>query len=318
LTRRIAPWIAVAALAGLVGLSIVLASSLPRLTLTEGRPFEERVEAESANRNSFSASPGTFRGLSAILVYVSLAVAVVGVVIYALALRSRGTGGGGRGPARRSSWGPAIVLLVMVPLIFFARDRITRQLAVAPDEPQQEERATEDPPPPTPFAEDTAEPGDITTAAEARATTGILQIAFAILVVGTSAGLIIAALRLRGARPKAGPKTEMPTLTASVETAIASLNSGREATGVVAECYREMMRAFASSSGVDPLPLTPREFSRALASMGLGGEPLEELTSLFELVRYGRRDDDALAPRALRCMTRLRDHLLDIPAPATL
>jgi hypothetical protein len=104
-------------------------------------------------------------------------------------------------------------------------------------------------------------------AAEARATTGILQIAFAILVVGTSAGLIAAAIRLRGPRPKARPASEMPTLAATVESALAGLNSGRDATGVVAECYREMMRAFAASSGVDP-PLR-RGIVRALDD-GLG------------------------------------------------
>jgi hypothetical protein len=317
LSQRSAPWIAVAALVALVGLSIALATSLPQLTLTEGRPFEERVEAQSAATNAISASPGTLQWLGSILAYGLLAIVVLGSVIGVIVLRRRGSGDGARRPAQRSPWAPVIILLVMVPLIFLARDRIARHLDQTPEEQQLAETPTEEPLAPTLLPVDVAEQGEVTPAAEARATTGILQIAFAILVVGTAAGLIVAALRLRDAPPKGRPKTEMPTLAASVESALASLRSGRNVTGVVAECYREMMRTFAASSGVDPLPLTPREFARALESMGLGGEPLEELTSLFELVRYGQRDDNLLAPRALRCMTLLRDHLLETPTPAT-
>lgn len=317
MSGRSAPWIAVAALVALAGVAIVLAASLPQLTLTEGHPFEEHVTATSATRNALSASPGALRGPGYVLAIGSLAIVFLGSVIYALVLRRRGSGGGGGRPARRGQWGPAIALLIMIPLIFFARDRMARQLEETPDEQRPAETAAEESLPPSLIPPDVTEPGAITPAAEARATTGILQIAFAILVVGTSAGLIVAALRLRGARPKARPTGEMPILTATIENALAGLNSGRNATGVVAECYREMMRAFAASSGVDPLPLTPREFARALESMGLGGEALEELTSLFELVRYGQRNDDLLAPRALRCMTLLQDHLREAPAPAT-
>ncbi len=316
MSGRSAPWIAVAALLALAGVAIVLAASLPQLTLTEGHPFEEHVTATSATRNALSASPGALRGPGYILAIGSLAIVFVGSVIYVLVLRRRG-GGGGRGPARRGRWGPAIALLIVIPLIFFARDRLAQQLEETPDEQRPAETAAEESLPPSLIPPDVTEPGAITPAAEARATTGMLQIAFAILVVGTSAGLIVAALRLRGVRPKAGPTSEMPTLTATVENALAGLSSGRNATGVVAECYREMMRAFAASSGVDPLPLTPREFAHALESMGLGGDALEELTSLFELVRYGQRDDDLLAPRALRCMSLLHDHLREAPAPAT-
>ena len=138
-------------------------------------------------------------------------------------------------------------------------------------------------------------------------TSNMLQVALAVVSLGAAVGLFIAALRWRAQHPKRGPAP--PDLTGVVEAALEELRWGHDAVGVVERCYRDMMRAYAEASRVDPAALTPREFARTLAEAGLGGDALDELTTLFELVHYGGRPDEGFAPRALGCMVKLQGAL---------
>lgn len=136
----------------------------------------------------------------------------------------------------------------------------------------------------------------------------MLQIALAIVTLGTAAGLFVAARRRRTQAPRRAPANS--DLMTPVGAALEELRLGRDAVGTVERCYRDMMKSYAEAAGIDPTALTPREFARSLAATGLGGPALDELTSLFELVRYGRRPDDGFSPCALRCMVQLRNSLV--------
>jgi hypothetical protein len=310
---RAAPWIAVASLFGLVVLSIFLAASLGQVTLTEGNSFDETLGETTPlwtyPHGSGGLSP--LRAIDYILAYGPFGLVVLGILVYVISqFKTRMV------RHRRRGALPAILAVAALMLIIglVARQQILRSAegeAAAPLQAEQTAPAGE----PAAVAVGVPVEPDTPTG-EARATSVLLQVAFGLLALGACAGLIVAAMQLRPSKPKAPPLRESD-IRDSVDNALRKLRLGRDAAGVVEECYRDMVRAFAASSGVDPSPLTPREFARSLESMGLGGEPLEELTSLFELVRYGRRPDEPLAPRALRCMMQLHDGLLEAPEPAS-
>ncbi len=154
-------------------------------------------------------------------------------------------------------------------MAWMARDQLAKSLEEeVPAASQAEVTADIGEPAAAPVTGVQVEPN--TPATEARTTSVLLQVAFGLLALGASAGLIVAAMRLRPPKPKAPPPRESG-IRDSVDNALAKLRLGRDAAGVVEECYRDMVRAFAESSGVDPSPLTPREFARSLESMGLGG-----------------------------------------------
>ncbi len=313
MSGRAAPWIAVAALLGLVVLSVFLAASLGQVTPTEGNSFDETIGGTTPlwtyPHSSGGISP--LRAIDYILAYGPFGLVVLGILIYVVSqFKTRMV------RHRRRGALPAILAVAALMLIIglVARQQMLRSVEDAVVTPPQAEQ-TSPVGEPAPVVVGVAVEPDTPTV-EARATSVLLQVAFGLLALGASAGLIVAAMRLRPSKPKTPPLRE-PSIEDSVDNALRKLRLGRDAAGVVEECYRDMVRAFAASSGVDPSPLTPREFARSLESMGLGGDPLEELTSLFELVRYGRRPDDPLAPRALRCMMQLRDSLHDAPEPAS-
>lgn len=84
------------------------------------------------------------------------------------------------------------------------------------------------------------------------------------------------------------------------------IRSGESLHGEVIRCYREMDRFLSKRRRLRPTYLTPREFQSALEGLGIRSAHIAQLTRLFELVRYGKRDDESLAEEALACLDQLR------------
>jgi uncharacterized membrane protein YidH (DUF202 family) len=307
---RCASWIAFAALLGLVSLSIILASALPQLALTEGTPFDGRVAARTLEDESANTRSGGPRPFVTFLAYAPTAIVLIAAGLYAWSMRKRGTDEEGGPPVRRTRWGTVVVMLMIVPVVFLATRSMNRSSDEMTAEAVEEEQVAEEESVVAELAGAVVTGVGDTPEAESHAASRLLETVLVTLVIGTSAAVLIAVWRLRRVRPRAA-EAQPAALEQPADNALRGLAQGRDPVGVVIECYREMMSSFAATSGVDPRALTPREFAKSLESAGLGGEPLEELTSLFELVRYGHRPDDALAPRALSCMMRLRECLAE-------
>ncbi len=313
MTRRAAPWVTVASLAALVLLTVFLAASLGQVKLTEGSAFDETIgERIPASAYQLSAGPDQpLRTADYILAYGPLGLVVLALLVFIATQLTQPMK-----PRRRSLPATVLVLFVMVAFALVIRMRMMESAQGIEQAPESKVEQ------PAPADETTAAPisraqeVSNTPGGEARATSSLLQLVVGLLALGACTGIVVGALR---ARPRrfAVPARSEERIRDSVDFALHRLHLGRDAAGVVEECYRDVMRAYAASSGVDPSPLTPREFVRSLEALGLGGAPLEELTSLFELVRYGRRPDDPLAPQAIRCLTELRDSLAAQSAPAS-
>jgi len=84
------------------------------------------------------------------------------------------------------------------------------------------------------------------------------------------------------------------------------IEAGEDPIGVVQRCYARMLRALSDRAGVDPTYRTPREFAKVLRDIGFGGENVDALTEMFELVRYGARSDALFAERAHKHLNALR------------
>ncbi len=84
------------------------------------------------------------------------------------------------------------------------------------------------------------------------------------------------------------------------------IRNGEPLHGEVVRCYREMDRLLSKRRRLRPTYLTPREFQSALETLGIRSEHIAQLTRMFELVRYGRRDDESLANEALACLDQLQ------------
>jgi hypothetical protein len=85
------------------------------------------------------------------------------------------------------------------------------------------------------------------------------------------------------------------------------IRQGRPLQGEVIRCYREMDHLLSRRRQLKPTYLTPREFAEALRRLGIQSVHVEQLTQLFELVRYGEREDAAMAQQALACLDNLRE-----------
>jgi hypothetical protein len=98
--------------------------------------------------------------------------------------------------------------------------------------------------------------------------------------------------------------TTIEDIAAIAKTSLADLAAGRHWNDVVIEVYARMNEAVWRDRGLQrESSATPREFATRLSRTGLPAPALDELTRLFETVRYGGNDSDASAgQRAAECL----------------
>lgn len=73
-------------------------------------------------------------------------------------------------------------------------------------------------------------------------------------------------------------------------SSLKDLNSGRDSTDVIINCYLRMSDVVADKRQLHrELAMTPQEFALRLERAGLPGDAVRRLTRLFEMVRYGDR-----------------------------
>jgi hypothetical protein len=123
------------------------------------------------------------------------------------------------------------------------------------------------------------------------------------LAVFTAAALVGAAWFLwRRSRPPASPLEE---LAREAQEALDALEDGAEVKDTVMRCYFEMSRVLSEQRGLRRAKaMTPREFERQLKETGLPDRHVEQLTRLFERVRYGARvPEEEEEHQAIACLT---------------
>ncbi len=108
------------------------------------------------------------------------------------------------------------------------------------------------------------------------------------IAIGMAVCGIMAAVIYIAWRRSRQPQSALQELAAEAQHAMQALQAGEDLKDVVLRCYREMSRVLQTERGIQrQAAMTAREFEMALSDKGVPAEPVHQLTSLFEKVRYG-------------------------------
>lgn len=146
---------------------------------------------------------------------------------------------------------------------------------------------------------------DEETASES--TVVLIAIGLSVLFVS---GAFLAARAYLAKRRRTGKPIELSELNElvhSVDAAASRLRAGDDPRTVVLFCYREMVDILSRRGRIVHEHLTPREFADSLVNAGMAEHHVDELTEVFELVRYGERGGQGLADRAMISLEAIRD-----------
>jgi len=193
----------------------------------------------------------------------------------------------------------ALAALVLLG-VFFPRDLARRDEAFVEEETSASEEVLPGP---------TSEPESRVAVASPEPSGGarwplivsaVLAAALAIVAITPLVVFLVRFARRR--RTSAGVEEVL----AIAEDAAREIESGADPVGVVQQCYARMLRALSKRYSVNPSFRTPREFAVDMREAGLQSESVDNLTEMFELVRYGGRADGQFAQRAHACLSALR------------
>lgn len=267
----------------LLGIAIValvlLAAGLSDLEFLPGRPLPRRAQAAEMLKAVFGAVPGSdVLGIILAAVYFFAILLLPFAIVYFIissevrrrVLRSLGL----------------LLWLLALFLVIRARPDLLRELQQQPwGAPSPDELAV----PITEFAANLPQWVGVLT------TVGLALIA--------AAGLVgMAWLIWRRSRPPASP---LEQLAQEAQEALVALGASADVKDTVMRCYFEMSRVLSEQQGIERAEaMTPREFERQLREAGLPGRHIEQLTRLFEGVRYGARiPEEQEERRAVACLT---------------
>jgi hypothetical protein len=104
-------------------------------------------------------------------------------------------------------------------------------------------------------------------------------------------------------------------LAQTAQDALRALQGGGGLHNTILRCYQQMSDLVAERRGVQRQAfMTPREFVQWMEQAGIPREPVQRLTRLFELVRYGAKSLGAPEEaEAVACLTALAETLPDDP-----
>lgn len=243
---------------------LILAAGLNTLTLQPGRVFQQpTVTLPQQGQSPDMAAPpsGTLNTLMRGLLALLLVLFPLSVIFALFSKEGR----------RR-----LLTNILMIAMLLLILNRVQENQQQARENPQPEGQAASSelpgvqgeplPPPPAP-------PSDQL----------VLIASVAIVVFGVALAVFLARRWLFPPRP-----TALVQIAAEADRARDALAAGGALEDVVVRSYRQMIKIVAEARELRRSPsATPREFEDTLAGAGLPYGPLDDLTKLFEQVRYG-------------------------------
>lgn len=289
MTRTARTYLLLAAVVVLIGVLLVLVPNLDRIDLAPAQrdlTFPETVPTLSVDPG---ANP-TGAGVMALFLRILLIAALAGLAFLILGAFFNKT-------LRAYLVLFVVLFLIVVGAYYLLKPRADRYRA----EPTIAEGAPElqwsEGGPQTTAEQQAPPPGWSFTAA---------AIGLSIAAVGAAA-FIWAKLVFRRRRPGEDASSELDELLGTVAAAADAIELGDDPRSAVLRCYRDMIRILCRHRPIDHIHMTPRELATALRRAGFTMEYVDRLTEIFELVRYGKRDGEALAERATGCLKAIRE-----------
>lgn len=126
-----------------------------------------------------------------------------------------------------------------------------------------------------------------------------------LVAAGAVLGLAFLAYRALRFKPRQAMAEE--GIRAEAELAVQALKAGHKLENVILRCYQEMSRSLQESLGIErDRAMTVGEFETALKDQGFPADPVQQLSSLFEIARYGnqimREEDETQAIESLHAI----------------
>jgi hypothetical protein len=257
---------------------VILTAGLSDLTLLPGRPLPRFSRPGADPGNALGVLPGTeiLRFLLSAVYLLSILLLPVAIVYVIISPEAR----------KRVVRSLGLLLwLVALFVVMRARPEVFQDLQLQPlDAPSPEDFG--------------ASPAEF-VAAFPPWLVGVTALALAGIVV---AGLVgVAWFLWRRSHP---PATPLEQLAQEAQQALDALQAGADIKNTVIRCYVEMSRVLDEQRGIRRQETaTPREFEQQLKAAGLPDAQIEQLTRLFEAVRYGAKVTDERQERqAIDCL----------------
>ena len=287
----------------LIGIIMALTVTLPQLSL----------ENDNQNRLEGEETPSGYPSIdtSAATTSSFIRVAFVMLVILGLAI-----------PIllvwERKGWRRAIITMGILALLLFWLNKLNQKAVDAPKEPTGMMEITPGeytpmPPQQVGLSEESFNPERAEWAVR------LIFIGLGLLVAGLAGGLTWLFFNSRQQRDI---NPEMQELSGQIDEALQALQHGEDFSETIQRCYLNMSALLAETRQLERQEaMTPAEFARALKGRNLPEDAVDELTHLFELVRYGNfRADEATQQHAIHCLHMIKMALteqLDGASPQT-
>mgnify|MGYP006289608273 CR=1 FL=1 len=253
---------------------VLLSAGLSNVTLDEGIPFSDLwAFLVSEFRDGLFVRPemstieadGLVR-LIQILYFIGLASfpLVVVLIIVSPELRKR-----------------VIRMLIQFALIALALSLFTRNRGQVVENEEGFQSPTEISPPTA------GEISSITEEFQSQVSEPIVWGASLVLALLIAGIVIYIVSQMRKSRPT---KSSLESLATRAESAAEDIRRGGSFRDTILRCYADMNRIVRDQRGIQrETSLTAREFVESLVKAGLPEKPVQELTALFEEVRYGHK-----------------------------
>jgi len=267
--------ISVAVCAALLGVLVVLTSSLDDVELGPGVGSPESRPAEGAEEAVGSGGPALDFAFVRHLLFVAFTMSLAVVLVGALLTRF----------LRRWLYFTIGLFGALIVFDFFAA-KIPSKETFEPDDVARE---------------------GVVAAASARQPSEWSRVLIAVgLSLGAGTAVVLSTSwavtrwRAHASRRGGGIAWELELL---AEQTLAA----RGDTNLVLRCYREMVDLLSRKERIAHASLTPREFADRLRNLGVRTEAIDRLTELFELVRYGHRESAPFSDRAVANLEEVRE-----------
>lgn len=132
--------------------------------------------------------------------------------------------------------------------------------------------------------------------------TTLIGIGIALLIAGIVTGLFLVLQKQLHTQ-----LTPLEQLGQEAQSAVDSLQEGSNFKDTIIRCYAQMSQILRDQRGIErESAMTPREFEQLLKKKGLPDQPVQQLTQLFEEVRYGKKTVGAQGERrAIESLTEI-------------
>lgn len=253
-------------LSGTLLLMILLAGGMNGLSFEEGEPIPTEMMTVEENQMPFSAASDIFVTLMRGLLSLSIIILPLYIILLIFDKKTR---------KRLLSDLPLIFLLILA--LILVREAAQRSGPNIIRDPALLEQSTE-------------APVDIMAQPEIpEVPQGFVNIATVVVVLAIFVAIagVFWIVRLTLRKEKAAT---IKAITEEVQEALDSLYAGGDLRETILLCYQRMLSAVSKQRNITrPIDMTPSEFGQVLVTKGLPARPVNELTHLFELVRYSQR-----------------------------